>query len=45
MDKDFSMWLTNNPSGIDHHDPQQTINDFIEFMDEANEDFKRGFHL
>lgn len=45
MTMDFSIWMTNNPSGYDHHDPQNTIEDFEEWMDEVNEDFERDFHL
>lgn len=42
---DFGLWLNNNPSGFDHHDPQNTIDDFEDWMDEVNDDFKRDFHL
>ena len=37
-------WLENNPSGFDHHDPQQTVDDFCEWMDDVIEDFEHDFY-
>ena len=38
-------WLENNPSGFDHHDPQQTVDDFCEWMDDVIEDFEHDFYI
>lgn len=42
IDEDWKMWLKNNPSGFDHHDPEQTNVDkdfdslYTELMDAIN---------
>lgn len=42
---DFKDWMNMNPSGYDHHDPQNTIDDFEDWMDEVIDDVERDFHL
>ena len=27
MDEDFKMWLANNPSGFDHHNPDHNLDE------------------
>ena len=35
IDEDWRQWLKNNPSGFDHHDPEQTMeDDFDNLVDE-----------
>ena len=41
----FADWLIMNPSGFDHHDPQNTIDDFEEWMDDTIKAFERDLHL
>ena len=41
---DFGIWLNNNPSGFDHHDPEN-FDGFFDELEEINESFERDFHL
>lgn len=45
MEMTFREWLTTNPSGYDHHDPQNTIDGFEEWLEDVIEDVERDFHL
>ena len=47
MDKNltFGDWLIMNPSGFDHHNPQNTIDDFCGWMDDTIEAVERDLHL